>query len=332
MLGIVSNFLYCVVLPYVLAVAMARLSDRARFAHVDRRDFADGYLREPPSSDEPALLARVVGAGEGSMVTATLLSLERKGVVSVDRTTEPPALRLGDDLEREPARPGARQAEGQGRGDVLLSLSVGVREGRLSAYERLALDMVFIDGRLSATARSLSEARLACPAYVRRLRHALAAEADRDLHARHLVEGVSPSLLWLAVIVVVAYVLVGLLVVGLDVAPMVLFGLPGLAALVSFSRPREVFTAEGRTLLVRCRAFQRYLAHFTHLSEAHLTDVTLWGELLVYGAAVHTTSVVDNELMPAALIKDAPVAPAWYVAYVRGGCGKPSGCPEPPRG
>ena len=34
-MSVITNFLYYIILPYVLALVMVRLSDRARFAHVD---------------------------------------------------------------------------------------------------------------------------------------------------------------------------------------------------------------------------------------------------------------------------------------------------------
>ncbi|HIZ46630.1 MAG TPA: DUF2207 domain-containing protein [Candidatus Olsenella pullistercoris] len=319
-MSVITNFLYYVVLPYALALAMVRLSDRARFAHVDRSDIRDGYLREPPSTDEPMFLARVMDEDFVlSGVTATLLALERKGVVRIERVpTAWRCLRIDDRMdEARAAKALAQRAASLERETVRVSLAADVRPERLTAYERMALEQVFVDGRTSITAEELAEARLEVPAYLARQGRRLSDMATRDMQGRHLVEGVSPSLFWLAVVLLVAYVLGAFLLVGFDVLPMIFFGLPGLAMMVAYSRPREVYTAEGRTLLVRCHAFQRYLVELTRTRDARLTDVALWGEQLVYGVAVNAVGAAPRELFPKVESGRAPAAPDWYVAYAR---------------
>lgn len=324
-MSVVTNFLYYVILPYVLALVMVRLSDRARFAHVDRSDMRDGYLREPPTTDEPMLLARVMDEDFVlSGVTATVLALERKGAVRIERVSVArPCLRIDDRMdEARAAKTLAQRAAGLERYTSRISLAPDVRPELLTAYERLALELVFADGRTSITAEELAEVRFEVPAYLTRQSRRLSKMATNDMHERHLVKGVSPSLFWLAVVLLAVYVLGAFLFVGFDVLPMIIFGLPGLAATVAYSRPREVYTAEGRALLVRCHAFQRFLVELTRTRDAHLTDVTLWGELLVYGVAVHAVAVAPRELFPRIESGRAPAAPDWYVAYARACDGK----------
>ena len=319
-MSFVTNFLYYVILPYVLVLIMVRLSDRARLAHVGRSDIHDGYLREPPSTDEPMLLARVMGEDFVlSGVTATVLALEQKGVVRIERVPSAwRCLRIDDRMdEAHAAKTLAQRAASLERDTYRISLVSDVRPERLTEYERLTLELVFVDGRTSVTAEELAEARLEVPAYHTRQSRRLSSRATGDMHERHLVEGVSPSLFWLAIVLLAAYVLGAFLFVGFDVLPMVFFGLPGLAMTVVYSRPREVYTAEGRTLLVRCHAFQRYLVEFTRTRDARLTDVVLWGEQLVYGVAVGAVGVAPRELFPKIESSRAPAAPDWYVSYVR---------------
>ncbi len=323
-MSFVTNFLYYVILPYVLVLVMVRLSDRARFAHVGRSDIHDGYLREPPSTDEPMLLARVMGEDFVlSGVTATVLALEQKGVVRIERVPSAwRCLRIDDRMdEAHAAKTLAQRAASLERDTYRISLVSDVRPERLT-YERLTLELVFVDGRTSVTAEELAEVRFEVPAYLTRQSRRLSKMATNDMHERHLVKGVSPSLFWLAVVLLAVYVLGAFLFVGFDVLPMIIFGLPGLAATVAYSRPREVYTAEGRALLVRCRAFQRFLVELTRTRDAHLTDVTLWGELLVYGVAVHAVAVAPRELFPRIESGRAPAAPDWYVAYARACDGK----------
>ena len=319
-MSVITNFLYYVIFPYVLAVVMVRLSDHARFAHVDRSDIRDGYLREPPSTDEPMLLARVMDKDFVlSGVTATVLALERKGVLQIERVpTAWRCLRIDDRMdEAHAAKTLAQRAADLERDTFRISLASDVRPERLTEYERMALEQVFVDGRTSITAEELAEVRREVPTYLTRQSRRLSSKATNDMHEHRLVEGVSPSLFWLAVILLAAYVLGAFLFVGFDVLTMVFFGLPGLAIMVAYSRPREVFTAEGRTLLVRCHAFQRYLVDLTRTRDAHLTDVTLWGEQLVYGVAVNAVRAAPRELFPKIESNRTPTAPDWYVAYAR---------------
>lgn len=338
MLSFVSNFLYYVIVPYVLALAMAWLSDRARFAHVDKSDLTDGYLREPPSSEEPALIARVVGDGfVARAASATVLELVRKGALVLEYVpTSRDGMLLDGDLSEKGERRAREKLRAGGRRELetpRVSLAPGARDWRLTLYERLTLDLVFADGRTSATAEEIEDLVRACPGLVSRHADRLSAEADRDLRDRHLVEGVSPSLMGLAVAVLVAYALGGVFVVGFDVVTLVFFGLPGLAAMFAYARPREVYTAEGRTLLVRCRAFQRYLGTLTRLSDARLADVTLWGEQLVYGVATGVSGRAARELFTFRSSEPSGAVPSWYVAYARAHDGEAAGDrPAPPRG
>ena len=319
-MSVITNFLYYIILPYVLALVMVRLSDRARFAHVDSSDIRDGHLCEPPSTDEPMFLARVMDEDfVRSGVTATLLSLDHKGVVRIERV--PTAWcrpRINDRMdEAHAAKTLAQRAAGLERETVRVSLASNVSTKRLTEYERMTLDFVFVDGRASITAEELAEARREFPAYLTRQSHCLSGKATRDVQERHLVEGVSPSLFWLAVVLLAFYALVAFLFVGYDVLPMIFFGLPGLAMMVAYSRPREVYTVEGHALLVRCHAFKRYLVELTSMRDARLTDVALWGEQLVYGVAVNAVGAAPRDLFPKIESSRAPAAPDWYVAYVR---------------
>lgn len=229
-MSVITNFLYYIILPYVLALVMVRLSDRARFAHVDSSDIRDGHLCEPPSTDEPMFLARVMDEDfVRSGVTATLLSLDHKGVVRIERVpTAWCRLRINDRMdETHAAKTLAQRAAGLERETVRVSLAPNVSTKRLTEYEHMTLDFVFVDGRTSITAEELAEARREFPAYLTRQSHCLSGKTTRDVQEHHLVEGVSPSLFWLAVVLLAFYALVAFLFVGFDVLPMIFFGLPG---------------------------------------------------------------------------------------------------------
>ena len=339
MATVVASVLYFVIVPYVLAYLVARITNEARFARVDRSEIPEEGSSELPSDDEPALIARVSEDGEtGSRgLVATVIELERRGVVRIEHVR---SSRFGPTLDE--ARKGVDDArlDWRERGAVELGFGCGTYEAtladdadaaRLTKIEQRALDVVFAPGGRRVRAEQLAQWRADYPACARRLSQAFAQAVEELLVERHLVEGVSESFTDVVVMLVAIFYLAGLIVIGADSLLPLLLGAPGVVAALCFSRPREVFTPEGRELRVRCKTFGRYVSRSASVSGAHLTDGGVWGRSLAYGVAVGAVSGPVSELLPSTSSREVPRAPVWYVPYARlngRGKGRP---PVPPR-
>ncbi|MBM6816330.1 hypothetical protein H6A23_04005 [Olsenella uli] len=83
--------------------------------------------------------------------------------------------------ETHAAKTLAQRAAGLERETVRVSLAPNVSTKRLTEYEHMTLDFVFVDGRTSITAEELSEARREFPAYLTRQSHCLSGKATRDV-------------------------------------------------------------------------------------------------------------------------------------------------------
>lgn len=321
----IASFLYYVVVPYVLAVMVSRITDAARFARVSRAEIPEDGLDELPSDEEPALLARVVSE-DGfvpSGFTATVAELERRGVVTIERVPSPLAGLTLDEAREEPEcgeRERSERVERE-RGKVVLAnhefaLAERAEDAHLSQIELTALEMLFADGSRKITSKRLAKWRADNPAPAKRLVAAFAQAVDERLGERHLVEGVSESFLDVVAVLVAIYYVAGVVVVGTYLMPLMFLGLPGIVAALSFSRPREVYTEEGHALLVRCRAFARHLAR-ERLPWATLEGRSALGKRFACGIAVRAITYPVSELDHPYTLSETPAAPAWYVPYAQ---------------
>jgi uncharacterized membrane protein len=300
-----------------------------RYGREPRVDYAERYVREPPTDDPPAVISAIisqkpsVGTRE---FTATLFDLIRRGVLK----GQPVSVKQGNFLGEKTIT------------DLRVELGPG-DSGPLKAFERSVFEVakrVLSRGPVNLTD---FEERIKDDREANRLSYnSFTDELKRDVEGRDLVEhsagrllGPAALLLGLAGVTWFVLSLFGLNIGALISLAFSNFIILAIGIFLVWAIFRRVFgktgsalnqfwvrrTPKGALLHVRWQAFRRYLTDFSRMEESPPASLALWEQFLVYGIALG----VAEQVLEAACLYAPPEISEGGSFYSPGIVGSVSG-------
>ncbi len=316
-----------------------------RYGQEPKVDYAEGYEREPPTNDPPAVIGAIitqkpsVGTRE---FTATLFDLIRRGVLKA----EPVSVKK-DGLLSEKTITDLRVDVGSGDPDSIEDFARNVLT--LKNFERRVLNVA---------ERVLSHGPVTLTDFEERIKDGDDRQANRssyesfsdavkrEVERRDLVERSPGRLLGPAALVLglagAAWFVLSLLGVNIGALISLIFssfiGFVGAAVVVwvvfrrVFARPDSALgstlhrmwvrrTPKGALLHARWQSFRRYLTDFSRMEESPPASLALWEQFLVYGIALG----VAEQVLEAARLHAPPEITKGSSFYSPGIAGSISG-------